>query len=255
MALYIRSESLGWGNVVLQLADLYFTCKMNKKTPYIHDSLMDVNREVKFNGFTFTSDKSIQQYNPRIIINPDFYNIIHLPIINKIIEPSENMKVLIEQHKHLVEDVKCGIHIRRGAFSNDSKHVGCHGRDGNGNIKPAYFASDKAVKKFEEIMDKTDGKIFIASDSKELKKSFKEKFGNKINFLETDIALTYHCDYLKNRENTKELDRTNCYLEWFLLSMCPVLHITAGNADLTDFSTFGYTAGVYGNSQMHFVFN
>jgi hypothetical protein len=251
--IFIRPESMGWGNIVLSLIDLVFYCKQNNIEPWVHDSINDVNREVIFSGFQVTSDKTTTEYKTRIIINESMYRMVQIPLIREIIKPSDYMNDLIQQNKHLVNDVCCGIHIRRGAFSNDSSEIGCHGYKENGTIKPAYFATDEAVKKFEEIVDKTDGKIFIASDSKELKKSFKEKFGNKINFLETDIALTYHCDFLKNKD-TKQ-NRINCYLEWFLLSMCPILHITAGNRDLTDFSTFGYTAGVYGKSELNFVFN
>ena len=47
----------------------------------------------------------------------------------------------------------------------------------------------------------------------------------------------------------------NCYVEWFLLSMCPEVCITAGNQDLSDFSTFGYSAAMYGLKQIKLIFN
>jgi hypothetical protein len=59
---------------------------------------------------------------------------------------------------------------------------------------------------------------------------------------------------LKNVGITKE-ERYGAYLDWFLLSKCKELYITAGNQDLTDLSTFGYSAGAYGRSNIHFVFN
>jgi hypothetical protein len=147
-----------------------------------------------------------------------------------------------------------GIHIRRGACSRDSEDVGCHGTDENGNIKKAYFAKDSALEKFIKIVEDTDGKIFLASDSREIKDMFKKRFPDKIVTLEHDIVLTYKCDTLKNYDVTRD-QRLACYIDWFLLSKCKELYITAGNQDLTDLSTFGYSAGAYGRSNIHFVFN
>ena len=132
--------------------------------------------------------------------------------------------------------------------------MGCHGKDENGDIKQAFFAKDTALEKFIEVVEKTDAKFFLASDSQEIKDLFKKKFPDKIVTLEHDIVLTYKCDTLKNYEVTKE-QRYACYLDWFLLSKCKQLYITAGNQDLTDLSTFGYSAGAYGRSNIHFVFN
>jgi hypothetical protein len=33
------------------------------------------------------------------------------------------------------------------------------------------------------------------------------------------------------------------------------LHVSAGTQDMCSLSTFGYSAGVYGRSDVHFVFN
>jgi len=132
--------------------------------------------------------------------------------------------------------------------------VGCHGKDEMGEIKKAYFAKDSAIEKFIEIVENTNSKIFLASDSQDIKDIFKRRFPDKIVTLEHDIVLTYTCDTLKNYDVTKD-QRYACYLDWFLLAKCKQLYITAGNQDLTDLSTFGYSAGAYGRSNIHFVFN
>jgi len=83
---------------------------------------------------------------------------------------------------------------------------------------------------------------------------FKERFPDKIVTLDHEITLTYDCDFLKNHGISKEV-RYAAYLDWFLLTKCRELYITAGNQDMSDLSTFGYSAGAYGRCNIHFVFN
>jgi len=246
MTTFYLPDSMGWGNVALCLSDLVF----RSPGPRAYKSLMDVDRGVEFSGFEITDDPNEYKFEQRIIINPTYFHHIHsnLP---QIIKPNKELQELIQKYDHGLEH---GIHIRRGACSKDSENVGCHGRDENGDIKKAYFAKDTALEKFIEVVEKTDAKFFLASDSQEIKEMFKERFPDKIVTLEHDIVLTYKCDTLKNYEVTKE-QRYACYLDWFLLSKCKHLYVTAGNRDLTDLSTFGYSAGAYGRSNIHFVFN
>ena len=237
---------MGWGNVALCLSDL--VCRSPR--PRAYKSLLDDERGVEFSGFEITDDLSEEKFDHRIIINPTYFHHVHsnLP---QIIKPNEELQELIEKHDH---GLQYGIHIRRGACSRDSEDMGCHGRDENGEIKKAFFAKDTALEKFIEVVEKTNVKFFLASDSQEVKDLFREKFPDKIVTLEHDIVLTYKCDTLKNYDVTRE-QRYACYLDWFLLSKCKHLYITAGNQDLTDLSTFGYSAGAYGRSNIHFVFN
>jgi hypothetical protein len=239
-------KSMGWGNVALCLSDLVH----RSSNPRAYKSLLDVDRGVEFHGFEITDDPNEEKFEPRIAINPGYFHQVHSNL-NRIIKPTKELQEIIDQHPH---GLSVGIHIRRGACSQDSKDIGCHGKDENGNIKPAYFAKDSAIEKFIKIVEDTPGKIFLASDSKEIKKLFKEQFPDKIITLEHDIVLTYKCDTLKNYDVTRE-QRLACYIDWFLLSKCKELYITAGNQDLTDLSTFGYSAGAYGRSNVHFVFN
>ena len=251
---FVISESMGWGNVVMCLCSLLYESKIQNFTPYVHKSINDVNRGVEFSGFEITSDNNIKIFEPKIYLNQQYFNIVHKPFMRKILKPTTRMDELIEKYKHIVKDVRCGIHIRRGAFSSDSSKIGCHGLNNDGSIKPAYFASDSAVEHFKKIVESTPGRVYIASDSKELKQQFKKIFGEKISFLDTEIVLTYDCKFLENKDETKDGDRLNCYLDWLLLSMCKNLYLTGGQNG-QDMSTFGYTAGVYGNCEINFVFN
>ena len=246
MTTFYLPESMGWGNVALCLSDLVF----RSPKPRAHKSLLDDDRGVDFSGFEITDDLHEEKFEHRIIINPTYFHHIHSNL-SQIIKPNEELEELIKKYDHGLE---YGIHIRRGACSSDSENVGCHGTDDTGKIKKAFFAKDSALEKFIEVVEKKDAKFFLASDSKEIKDLFKKKFPDKIVTLEHDIVLTYKCDTLKNYEVTKE-QRYACYLDWFLLSKCKQLYITAGNQDLTDLSTFGYSAGAYGRSNIHFVFN
>jgi hypothetical protein len=250
MTTFYLPDSMGWGNVALCLSDLVY----RSPTPRAFKSLMDVDRGVIFHGFEITDDPNEEKFDHRILINPTYFHRVHSNL-NQIIKPTEELQKIIDKHlEWFPHGLKYGMHIRRGACSKDSEDMGCHGTDKNGNIKKAFFAKDSALEKFIKIVEDCDGKIFLASDSPQIKDMFKKRFPNKIVTLEHDIVLTYKCDTLKNYDVTRE-QRLACYVDWFLLSKCKELYITAGNHDLTDLSTFGYSAGAYGRSNIHFVFN
>ena len=246
MTTFYLPDSMGWGNVALCLSDLV----ARSPTPRAHKSLLDVDRGVEFSGFEITDDLTEEKFDHRVIINPTYFHHVHSNL-SRIIKPNKELEELINKYDHGLD---YGIHIRRGACSKDSENVGCHGKNENGEIKKAYFAKDSAIEKFIEIVENTNSKIFLASDSQDIKDMFKNRFPDKIVTLEHDTVLTYTCDTLKNYDVTKE-QRYACYLDWFLLAKCKQLYITAGNQDLTDLSTFGYSAGAYGRSNIHFVFN
>ena len=126
--------------------------------------------------------------------------------------------------------------------------------DENGNINKPYFASDSALEKFEDIIKQSDKKFFLASDSKELKNILKTKYPDKIVTLDHDISFTYEDDILKNYGIPEETIYA-CYLDWFLLSKCKSLYVSAGNEDMGSLSTFGYSAGAYGNSDIYIILN
>jgi len=63
--------------------------------------------------------------------------------------------------------------------------------DENGEIKPAYFAKDSALNKFIEVVENTDAKFFMASDSQDVKEMFKKRFPDKIVTIDNTLTLTY----------------------------------------------------------------
>jgi hypothetical protein len=244
-----RPESMGWGNVIMCISDLVH----NFRNPKVHSSLLDVERGVDFSGIDITDEIYSTEFAPRILINNYYYNTVHRNI-SKIVKPSKSVQDILDTHTHLVSGVTCGIHIRRGAFSDDSKGIGCHGLDSDGNIVPAFFANDSALEKFELIVARSAGPVFLASDSKEVKAMFIKKFPDKVRTYESNPVLTYKCEILKNYI-TQEKDRLDCYVEWFLLSMCPRVVITAGDPSNGGISTFGYTAACYGIKEVEFITN
>ena len=245
MSLFIVPDPMGWGNIALSLSDLCYSCK----DPKVNSFINDVERGVTFSGFEITDRVDIEEYKPRICINSYFYNVIHKNL-SDIIHPTDIMKQMIEEKKHLVGDI--GMHIRRGAHSRDSSNIGCHANETG--IHPAYFANDAALEKFFNVVRQTSGTVYLASDSNEVKKLFKETFPGRIQTLDTEVVLTYKCPMLKNHDVTTE-SRLNCYLEWFLLSMCPEVYITGGAPDGCSISTFGYSAAAYGKKKINVISN
>jgi len=185
-------------------------------------------------------------YTPRVVVNSYFIEQIHSKMSN-IFEPSPKLQDFIYAYKYLVDGVVAGMHIRRGAFSEDSSKMGCHGVG-----KPAYFANDKALQEFKSILRNQSGKFFVASDSQSIKKELVEEFGDKVSILYLKPVLSYDCTF---NEDAPKGDKRISYLEWFLLSMCPFLIITGGNNDMTDFSTFGYSAACYGRKPFYLIKN
>ena len=252
MKFWKRPESMGWGNIVLCLSDIL----VQYGEIQIHSSLLDVARGVDFAPcIHFVDTLSDDVCEPRIFINSEYRQHVHrnIPLF---IRPSTEVQKRLDSFIPSLADVTFGLHIRRGAYSLDSANVGCHGIDSDGQVIPAYFASDTALDKFKEIVKDAPGKVFLASDSKEVKQKFKDLFGDKIVLYDVkNVVLTYRCEMIKNHD-VHDDDRLDCYVEWFILSMCPQLYITRGDPDASNgISTYGYSAGCYGYKDVHFISN
>jgi len=140
------------------------------------------------------------------------------------------------------------MHIRRAAYGTDSKHVG--NSEDIDKKTPMLMCSDDGLQKFIDIIERTDEPIFLASDSLELKKELVEKYPTKIRTYDVPEIV------IASREFKGKKDATHAYVDWFLLSQCTTVCVTAGSPkDMVGFSTFGYTAAVYGNCEIHFVWN
>lgn len=246
MTLYLP-DNCGWGNAVLLTADAYASVDNLR----VYKSIMKYEESgaIDWQKFQITTDKKEPRFNSRLVINPWVRANKHSNV-KDVVRPSEKMQKFIEKYTH---GCKWGIHIRRGAFSKDSENIGCHGLDENGNIKKAFFANDKALEKFKKIIEVKDGKFFVASDSKEVKTTLKQMFPDKVVILENNPVLTYECEFTKN--NVSKDDQFQTFLEWFLLAQCQTIFITGGNKDMTDLSTFGYSAACHGDSDIQFVTN
>jgi hypothetical protein len=175
-------------------------------------------------------DGSLPSTNPPIYIGQPVHN-----RIRDIISPTPVMMRLIEQYQH---PVSVGIQIRRCnlAKTPNFDDSGIH----------TIFCTDATLEKFHAIVNSSPGDVFLTTDCVEVKKTFKEKYGDKIKIV--DAAPTHvHMD-------AKD-DPWVSILEFFLLSKCPIVYMTGGNRDMFSFSTFGYMAAVYGNKQWVPVFN
>jgi hypothetical protein len=240
--MFVTPENMGWGNVSMCLTD--YVCYNHSNVNVYKPTFTEA---VRFKIPVKWEDTIHEPlYTPRIVINNYFIEQIHSKM-SDIFEPSPNLQELIDTYKHLVDGVVAGMHIRRGAFSEDSSKMGCHGVG-----KPAYFANDKALQDFKNILKNQSGKFFVASDSPSVKKELVEEFGDKVSILDFQPVLSYDCTF---NHDTPDGDKRISYLEWFLLSMCPFLIITGGNNDMTDFSTFGYSAACYGRKPFYLIKN
>jgi hypothetical protein len=240
--MFATPENMGWGNVTMCLTDYVYQNSSNVVVykPTFTDA---IHFKIPINWVDKVEEPV---YAPRIVINSYFIEQIHSKM-SDIFEPSPKVQELIDTYKHLVDGCVSGMHIRRGAFSEDSSKMGCHGVD-----KPAYFANDKALQEFKRIVKTQSGKFFVASDSPSIKKQFVEEFGDKVRILDIDPVLSYDCTV---HRDAPQGDKSTSYLEWFLLSMCPFLVITGGNNDMTDLSTFGYSAACYGRKPFYLIKN
>ena len=223
----------GFANMLMYMCDFF----SNNRDGVLHDSVKDyeIGRWINFK-VPVTSIKCTRTYKPQIFINQYFIQMVH-PLVRNIIEPSTELEGVLALHRHLVEGVRAGLHIRRGASSSDSRRVVERDED--------TFANDAAIQKFIEI-SKNSSPYFLASDSPETKKMFTDA-----RTLDTDIAVVHgKCPDLSVR------DRRNIFVDFFLLSMCPKVYVTGGNfPNLPGLSTFGYMAAVYGGKEWELILN
>lgn len=236
MYTYKNETGMGFGNVLIHLAASHDVCRK------IHDdfySKYELSTCVTFKGYEVVTDNDPQPECDIFIGHPSHQR------ITEFVEPTPFMKRLIDANKHLIEGVVAGIHIRRGAFARDATPSRTE------NPRHFYHCSDDGVSQFENIIRSLDGPVYLASDSKELKHAFKNTFRTKVRTLECGFALTGASDL---PDQTPE-NYHKAYLEWFLLSMCPKLYISGGTKDFVGFTTYSYTAGIYGKKPTFPIFN
>lgn len=223
-------KGAGFANILIHLCDFF----KNHPDGLVHESIKDydLGRWLTFH-FPLTARTDLPVYEPKIYINPYTIHEVH-PLIRKLISPSPELKQVLNA-VHV--PVAAGMHIRRGASSNDSRIVVQKDTD--------VFANEGALETFKKVYKLHDS-IFLASDSPETKKLFPNA-----KTIDTTIAVVHdECP------NAPTNDRRNIFVDFFLLSLCPKLYITGGNfPQLPGLSTFGYMAAVYGNKPWQFVQN
>jgi len=235
----------GFGNLLINLSTMYTSrpqCLLLHDTAYGYE----LSNCITINKFTRVSYEG-EQPPLSITLNPYTANHIH-PAICDLIEPTDYMSSLIDKNMYLLDGVSAAVCIRRGSYAEDS--VQYNGPAGQKDYH--YFCSDSGLKKFEEIIEQSPGRVYVASDSPLTKKRLAEKFGNKVTMNETEYTFTGSMDKTKN-QTIKNLH--DVYLVWFLLSKCPGLYLTCATNDGLGFSTYGYTAAIYGGKPFHVIIN
>lgn len=228
--MFIPPKGAGLANLFIMLTDFFF----HNPDGVVHESIKDyeLGRWLTFN-FETTDRTDLPVYEGKIFINEFTTTKVH-PMIRNLIKPSPELELLLEKHSHLISPL--GIHCRRGASALDSRQVVSRDED--------TFASDEAVA--EMVRMATAGPTFLASDSPLTKKVFPEH----VKTLDVGIAVVH------GEVECNASDRVNIFLDFFLLSKCSHLIITAGKYPiLPGLSTFGYMAAVYGNREFIAICN
>lgn len=237
----VYKQDTGFGNMLIQLTSLQKECTQ------LHDHVFDyeVGNCVSISGFTRVSYEGTKPYCP-IYLNPYTINNVH-PRIRDIIKPTPFMEDMISKYGHLVDNVSCGISIRRGSYSTDSRQFKTEQADDASH----YFCSDKGLHKFINIIKNSPGSVFVSSDSKEVMNMLIETFGDKIKHYDSPYAIGMPQDLRDISMN----DYHSIYLKFFLLSKCPMLYLTGGRGDMVGFSTYAYMAAIYGNKPFKIIMN
>jgi hypothetical protein len=231
----VYDKETGWGNTLIQISDALYHTLVQKKVPHLPNAVECVA------NIDVSTDPDEEGYNGQIYINPQTMHRVH-PLIRQFVKPTPRIEKLVSENIHGCD---VGLHIRRGNYGVDSKKLD----DGTPHEDTAWFCDDETLKKFTKVIDDAAEPVFVATDSVFLRDELKSKYGDKVRMYDlkgNGVVHSRACD---------DVDRTDMYVEWFLLSRCKHVYITAGDKNCAGFSTFGYTAGVYGQSQIYPIFN
>lgn len=206
----------GFGNLLIWLSQL-------DKQP-VSDKILDKHIDFKNLNIVPDDPNVPDSERPPIYINQYTSSVVH-PRIRDKISPSPFLMSLLDQHKHLIQGITCGVAIR--TYWMHAEHV------------PKI--TQKALDHFESVISQV-GEVFLACDDLELKKKLAAKYPG-VRYIDQPFV------------HTSIESGSTPYLEFFLLSMCPYLFLTGGNTDFASFSTFGYMAAIYGNVPNQIIWN
>lgn len=247
MDVHSVNSRAGFGNVIMKMVDYLKKTDMNG---FIDENLKDYER-----GRAFDFHVKFIKGHPATMDGDIYCNDVSFKTISsmlsKIMTPSPVLMDTYTSYAHLLEGVGLGMHIRCGSAMNDCKGLSAtHGED--------FFISNETLKIVHSILNNCKCRVFLASDSKELKRLYKNEFGQKVVTFDTDITLSCDPETCGGVEqNTKSLMDT--YLEWYTLSTCPEVFTTCGPGfnELTGkgagVSTFGFTAAAYGRRTLYII--
>ena len=245
MAVHVVEPIIGFGNVLIKLADFY------RKAPQgrVDENLKDYERGRAFNFNVKFTKGELSTIAGDIYCNDEEFNYLS-SVLHKLMSPTQELNDLYNAKLQSLENVDVGIHIRCGASMSDSKSM---------SFPDDYFSSHQTIKSFHDIVAQCKNRVFLASDSNEVKRMYKNDFGDKVVVFDTSITLSCispNCGgAIPSQHGLMET-----YLEWLTLSKCPVVFTTCGPGfdPITykgaGMSTFGYTAAAYGRSQLYSVF-
>ena len=241
---YRNKHNPGLGNLFLDLAAI------SGQVKYVHKSILEYEFAncVSLSGFTIVDTEGAPSPPGGLYINQYTVQVVH-PRIRDIIHPTAYMQALIQSQMHVLEGVTCGLNIRRGSYSKDSTMY----NDERALTSNHYFCSDTGLAKFKKVIENAPGKVYITSDSPSTKNEIRALFGPKVVMHETQYAHTAPQTLWAENQTVKNLQ--DVYLVWFILSMCPKVYVTGGTPDLVGFSTYGYTAAIYGAKPFEIIFN
>lgn len=215
---------LGWGNLVIHLSDYLSRATALGKTPYVGQAFKYINHDV----FPIKTEEDADEYVADIFINPMTIRHVH-PLMRTFIVKPPGFDA--------TKRYPIGLHIRRGKYGTDSQSIGVG--------DASFHCDDRALAHFVGIIERSNTDIFLASDSLELKNELTARFPGKISTIDVDEVV------VTDEENKGKADSS--YRDWFTLSQCEAVFCTAGDAHMRGFSTFGYTAGIFGKSSLFFV--
>lgn len=227
-----RPTERGMGNILIQLAQV-------DPGQCVSSTIRIVNHLGKFfnlkNLKVIEDDGSLPDIFPGISIgNPKNER------IRDIIEPTDYLSELVSKYSSTIESIDYGLQIRRSGFST-AKTVSKD--DGGANYK---FCTDATLQKFIQILETNPGNVFVTSDCYDTKKKLKDMFPERIRIIDQEPE---HVTFTGDKEPWLT------YVEFILLSKCPTIVMTGGDKDMLTFSTYGYTAGIYGKSRLMPIFN
>ena len=245
------------GNLGMKLATFLTWCNQNGYKPLVDDAFFKYSRHLALRPTIPSATDGPGVVVPgQCSINSFFhFNPENVRNLQQIIQPTKELEARIDLAYANIKKCKAGFHIRRGLNAPDSVHLG---------FLP--FASQKAVDAMIQEAKKIKGKVFVASDSPMTKEYVTKQLGeDKVVTFDWTPGFTADEHSQKVKVKNEDVDKKlNSYVEWFLLSKCPTVYITAGGVQGRNVpqgteegitSTFGYSAAMYGGKIPIYVFN